>query len=281
MMQKFTSTFLCFLFLGWLVAQPCGTNNSSVCSPPDANLPYGFGDINNIPCAIKGQYYYHTISFKMYETFSFLGQNISVDSIEFVSITNLPCGLCWAANRTEKRYKKNENGCIVFAGTTNDPSGQYKLAITLRAWINNNPQPISVPPNLTDQAGIKLFVRVKNDPQSNCPAVDTSSGFQGNLTANTGCPVSVRDITVPVTDISISPNPMTDNAYVTFQSTASGTATINIFDLAGKTVRSYTLSVKAGNNIDVIHREGMIAGAYFYSLTFNGSSATRHFIITD
>lgn len=270
--------FVSFTSLSLLIAQPCGVTSS--CTPTGGPATGGFGDNNNYPCIVKGEYYEYIVQFKMFEVFNYLGTQ-NVDSVEFVSISNLPCGICWAVNRTDKRYAKNQDGCLQFSGTSNDATGQYKLGLSLKAWINGGGQPITVPAALTEQAGIKLYLRVIANAQSVCPTLDTTSAFQGNLTAATGCTVGVNDMVAQVTELSIVPNPMNTSAQVEFTAINSGIATASVYDLAGKLVQQSVLYVAPGLNSTVLERKQLPAGAYFYALSLNGTTTTKHFFIAD
>src|SRR5688572_21763457 len=157
-MKKIIFTLLFFvtsLTLNNLFAQACA--NPTACSPSGLIFDGGFEHPDSTPCVIQGVAYNHAIQFKMYSMFTFPGVgDVTVDSIEFVSIDNLPCGLCWSVNQTDKRYSADEDGCISIVGTTNDPTGQYKFALVLKAWINGNGPSVpstlvNVPSTLVDQ----------------------------------------------------------------------------------------------------------------------------------
>jgi hypothetical protein len=215
----------------------------------------------------------------MFDQFNFQGQQ-TVDSMEFVSIGNLPCGLCWAVNDADKRYAAFEDGCIKISGTTNDASGQYKLTLSLKAWINGNPVGITVPASLVDQTGIALYLRVKDNAGANCPNVDTASNAN-NLTASASCPVGINDVAENVSEFRILPNPMTNAAVVSFFSEKTETYTLKIADLTGKLIHSEELDVKQGYNTTAVNRNGLPAGMYFLYLTDGKGTITKKFSIAD
>ena len=167
-----------------LSAQYCGTTSSSV--PTGGPLAGGFEDPNTVPCAVQGVAYSHAIQFTMFSSFDFIGHQ-TVDSMEFLSIDNLPCGLCWSVDQADKRYLASEDGCLSITGTTTDFAGQYKFALSLKAWINGSPTPQTIPAQVVDQTGIRLFQRVKTSGGA-CANVDTSV-IGNNLTASLVCPV--------------------------------------------------------------------------------------------
>jgi hypothetical protein len=170
----------------FLSAQYCGSSGPSFCAPTGGPVNSVFDDPNTTPCAVQGTPYSHAIQFTMFSSFNFQGLQ-SVDSIEFVSIDNLPCGMCWSVNQTDKRYTANEDGCLSISGTTLDAIGQYKLAISLKAWINGFANGIPLSANFTDQTlGIRLFLRVKASG-STCVSVDTSASGNNLAATQGGC----------------------------------------------------------------------------------------------
>jgi hypothetical protein len=74
-------------------------------------------------------------------------------------------------------------------------------------------------------------------------------------------------------NVSVYPNPATDQANFVFSAVETGKATIDIYDLAGARVASiYTASVEAGNEYKTTFDAGTLAtGVYTYRLT-NGST---------
>ena len=192
--------------------------NAQACISPTSGVPLGgpaaggFDDPNTTPCVVQGVGYSHDIQFTMYSSFDFLGHQ-NVDSIEFLSIDNLPCGLCWGVDQLDKRYTANEDGFLRIQGTTSDAVGQYKLALTLKVWINGGTTAQTIPANLVDQTGIRVFLRVKTSAGS-CPSVDTSASAT-NLTASVACSPSVS--------VSLGSNQTTCNgSFVTLNPSVSG-----------------------------------------------------------
>ena len=102
---------------------------------------------------------------------------MTVNSIKFDSIQNLPSGLCWSTNAIGDSFSSGQTGVIYISGTTNANSGQYKLNIkvdiTINAIITLRNQDLEV---LSARAGqaTRYFLRVKN-PTDNCPAIDTNA----------------------------------------------------------------------------------------------------------
>lgn len=274
-MKKIFFTLLTSFVAGAGFAQYCGNSGSAICIP-QGSVGSGFQDLNTVPCAERGVAYSSAIEFTMFNTFNFQGQQ-DVDSIEFVSMNNLPCGLCWATNKANNRFVKDEAGCIKISGTTNDPAGQYKFAISLKAWINGGAQAITVPASLTDQTDVKLFIRVK-EVGGSCPNIDLS-GSANNLTASTGCSVGIEEAGFEFANLSIVPNPIVESAIVTFTAETATTATLKITDMNGRTVYTNNMDVNAGVNNTTIQRNNLPAGVYFLNLSSGSKVSTKRFVV--
>lgn len=279
MKKLFTTLFASAYYVGSIVAQACGTNGPGVCTPQGGPAGGGFGDVNTFACAEQGVAYDYSIQFTMFSSFTFQGTQ-SVDSIEFVSLENLPCGLCWAVNEADKRYNANQDGCIRITGTTNDPAGQYKLSFALKAWINGTPVGLNVPASLTEQAGIKLYLRVKAQG-SNCPNADTTSAFQGNLTATTGCPVSVNDVNSVANNVAVFPNPMTTYTTVSFTTEQSENVTVSLVDVTGKILLQQTVETVAGENTTRIEQANLANGVYFIQISNGKSTVSKKLTVNN
>lgn len=264
-------------FCAQLLAQACGS--VPACVPQGGPLSGGFDESSTIPCAVQDSAYNYSAQFTMFTTFNFQGSQ-TVDSIEFVSIDNLPCGLCWSVNKPNKRYVANEDGCLNIRGTTSDPAGQYKLAVAVNAWINNNPSPFPVSATLFDQTDIRIIFRVKT-AAGNCVAVDTAANAPGNLTASISCATGVSDLISEFSSVKITPNPVNANAVVSFVSPKMLSCTMRISDITGKIVASKEIEAKQGANSITIEKNDLPAGVYFLSLTDGKNATTTRFSVTE
>ena len=281
-MKKLIFT-LCILstsvFMMHASAQACGTNGTNACSPLGGPASGGFESPDTTPCAIQATAYNHAIQFTMFAYFDYLGHQ-TVDSIEFVSLENLPCGLCWSVNKTTKRYAANEDGCLNISGTTNDAVGQYKFAISLKAWINGQLTPgLVIPASTVDQTGIRLFLRVKSAGGA-CASTDTSANAT-NLNASLSCPSGINELNSGVSSLSIVPNPMNSEAELSFIAEKNADYTIRITDVTGKEVSVKQLEARTGENHTTIERNNLPAGVYFLSLTDGKNAVTKRFTVTE
>ncbi len=275
----FTLTLVSALFnSSSLFAQAC-PNSPSNCQPAGGPSGGGFEDPNTTTCATQGVAYNEPLEFTMFSVFEFLGTQ-NVDSIEFLTFDNLPCGLCWAVDQADKRYAKGEDGCLSISGTTNDAAGQYKLAVSLKAWINGNAQPQTIPAQLVDQTGLKILIRVKTS-SGTCVTVDTSANAN-NLTANpANCNTGVNEATADFTSLQLQPNPLTTQGILSFLATREAVYSVRIADVTGKVVSQKIIEVKVGTNSTSVERNNLPAGVYFLLLTDGKTSSTLRFSISE
>jgi hypothetical protein len=247
------------------------TSGPTACVPNGSVVGPGFEDPSSIPCIVDGIAYDSVMQFNMYNTFNFQGHQ-TVDSIEFVSISSLPTGICWATCHSNNRFVAGESGCLILKGTTTASPGQYKMALSIKAWINGGSTGNVIPPYLVDQAGVKLWIRVKAQGGS-CPNVDTS---QGSF-LYTG----ISEVENNVFEMNIAPNPMTSNSELSFTAEGTGFYTIRMTDMTGRVISTKQIEAKAGLNTTVVERNGLPAGIYFISLSNGQAASTRRFSIAD
>lgn len=260
-----------------LCAQECAV--PSTCTPSGLLLDNGFEDPNVTQCVEQGVPYNYAIQFKMFTIFNFAGVQ-QVDSIQFEGIDNLPCGLCWSVNKANKRYVADEDGCINISGTSSDAAGQYKLQLTLKAWINGATTGLTVPYNTVDSTGIKILLRVKA-AGGTCVNADTSASAN-NLTAATTCPpVGINELAQNISSLNIVPNPMNTNGVLSFFSEKNGDYTIRISDVTGKIISSKEVEVHIGANSFDIEQNNLSRGIYFLTLSNGKDVVTKRFSVTE
>lgn len=280
-MNKIFYILLIFAFSGifnFIAAQHCSSPSGSfVCNATGGPVGGGFENPDSVPCVIQGVPYDTTIQLTMYSQFFAEGSEQTVDSIEFVSIENLPCGLCWSSNSANNRFSANEYGCIRIQGTTSDSSGQYQLSITLDAWINGSSLTFPVPPAQVTSSGIKMYVRVQM-PSGSCTPVDTSSSAP-SMTAS--CVTAISELNAIVPNFSIFPNPINSTATLTFTSQRNTRYTLNITDLTGRLISTSEVTATAGQNKLAIERGAKAAGVYFVSLSDGRYSVTNRFTVLE
>lgn len=281
-MRKLTFTLsiiASFFISGSLHGQACAGGPSN-CQPAGGPQGGGFEDPSTTTCATQNVAYNEPIQFTMFSVFEFLGTQ-DVDSIEFSAIDNLPCGLCWSVDQADKRYSAGEDGCLNISGTTNDAVGQYKLGLSLKAWINHQQAAQNIPASLVDQTGVKILLRVKS-AAGNCVTIDTSAAAN-NLTANpANCiGIGINETVAEFTGVQLIPNPVNSEATLSFVSAKAAVYTTRIADVTGKVVSEKTIEVKAGANSTKIERNGLPAGVYFLLLTDGKANTTQRFSFSE
>lgn len=167
-MKTLVLAILTLTSVSLLNAQYCGFSGPSICSPSGTlTLPGLSPSSENLPPLINGYPSSTVIQFKNFDTFVFSGQNVTVSSLSFDTIEDLPPGLCWSTNKTNNTFANQEDGCLSFNGTVCAPPGQYKLYMVVTANIG-----VPIQTN-ADAAGMRYFLRVKNAPDNTIP-VDTN-----------------------------------------------------------------------------------------------------------
>jgi hypothetical protein len=263
--------------LNFASAQSCGSSGIYPCNSTNYPDSGGFEAPDSIPCVIQGEAYDTTIQLTMFTTFFAAGANQEVDSIQFLSIDNLPCGLCWATNNASDRFSSGEHGCIRISGTTNDPVGRYKLQIKLEAWINHISGGIVTYPFTVDQSGIRMFLRVQSS-SGNCTPVDTSEAFAGDTAT---CVTSIAVLNDNAPGFSIFPNPSNGNTTVSFIAEKEARYAIKLNDVTGRLISTSEIEALPGTNNVVIEKRTRGPGVYFLSVTGGNSVITQKFSIVE
>jgi len=177
---------------------PCGNSGSTVCNAGTALSYSGFEFYDNLECFENGVTNDVVVRFKSYNDWTLTGVGLmTIYHLKIDSIQNLPCGLCWATNKSNNVFAGGEQGCIKISGTTFDQVGQYKLKFFIRVQLtpgNYNPQALVELPggftyNENDIPNARSYIRVKS-VNSTCINVDTTGTNHPNLTTSVLCQVS-------------------------------------------------------------------------------------------
>lgn len=249
---------------GSVATETPNTSVTTILSPSSADLP----------CAVQGEAYYEVITFKVpYQNFPSPIGPVDIDSLEWVSIDNLPCGLCWKLDRSSQLYGHDNYGVIVISGTTSDVVGQYDLVIRLRAKLETETQ---WEPEIyeSDIAGITLSMRVAASSNS-CAPYSTNPGRHAS------CVTGIDEVNTAVHALSVVPNPVNTTATVNFDSEKSADYTLFVTDILGKQLLNKTVKAVAGSNTTTIERNNIPQGIYFVNITDGKSTVTRKFVIAD
>ena len=273
-------------------AQYCG---SSQVSFPACGFQVdpGFGDYNSFPCITRGQCDSLIIPFNVYSSFTAQGNTITIVKMQFNSMDSLPCGLCWSTstsvdpNNMPNEFNANESGCIKIVGFTNDPAGSYLLNITLNVVTPGTCSPTDTTffvQGINSQAGgVSIWIKVV-DPGNQCPdTVDQTLLRHPSTSCNTiTCPITgINELPKALTNLSIQPNPVTNQATVSFTSLTGGPQQISITDVLGREVYKTTMTAKSGTNETTIKRNNMPTGVYILYVGNEQGTATKKFVIED
>jgi hypothetical protein len=166
-MKKIIFLFL-VLFAKVSFAQYCGYSSPNICSPTSTLTSPGISDFHTFPYVHDSLPYSEVMEIYFPGTVSAAGLNVHVDSVRIDSITNLPCGLCWAANDSSFTYPGLGRACVKLSGTTYDTAGAYRLNLYGMAYTSFGafPGDLSV-------AGLNFFLHVVGK-NAGCTAIDTS-----------------------------------------------------------------------------------------------------------
>ena len=174
MKTLFLSVFiLIFLLSNKAYSQACSTGTAYQCDLSLADNLNGFQSADILPCIVKGQFTETVVPFKVFQTLTFNNTTDSIYQMKIESVGNLPCGLCWASSSISNTFAKNQTGCLIIKGITNDVSGQYKLNVVLSFATNNsgsfNQQNKNLQNVVNNTAQIILIVLGSDDT---CPAIN-------------------------------------------------------------------------------------------------------------
>jgi|GEM_PF-1640085 len=160
----------------------------------------------------------------------------AVTRVEVVSVDGVPPGMTTAASDTPSEWTEGESGCFLLSGT---PTTVGEYDVTFNVILD-----IKYVVNLTGNVG--TFTTPQAAP------VPYSMRVLNNA--------SIEDFST--VGLNLFPNPANDMFSVSYPSTGSDMATINVTDMSGKTVYAANKSISAqGGNIQ-IGTDGLANGMY-------------------
>jgi Secretion system C-terminal sorting domain/Reeler domain len=116
-------------------------------------------------------------------------------------------------------------------------------------------------------------------------AVNNSKNFSGDspttpiaVSLTEGKGVAANALPYWATEVSISPNPALEMAYVTVISNEATNATIQLYDLQGKSLQSTTIQITIGKNYIPLNINDLSKGMYFMNLESEKTTTTRRFV---
>lgn len=156
------------------------TSGPAVCVPTGTYEGNGIESSFVLSCVQQNVATDITISFACIAPgFVIGGQTVdTIYSMKIESITGLPCGLCWASNKTEDIVFEGDEGCIRVVGTTNDAEGQYLLTVivSLDTEGNNTFNYTGIAYNTVVASNNRFVLRVVN-PLNECLPLNMNSSF--------------------------------------------------------------------------------------------------------
>jgi hypothetical protein len=192
------------------------------------------------------------------------------------SIGNLPAGICWVSNSPDNTFAGGQNGLIYLEGQTYGSAGQYKMQVFIHATTSVTTIPFST---LESVAGLRYYLRV-TCPGGACEAVDTVGGKDSLfIPYSQVCGVGIHEVNTGIAELSISPNPFTSSAIVSFNSEREGTFVLRIYDLPGHVISAREVKAVYGTNELSIDRNGLSSGIYVLSISDGVSSVNNKLII--
>ena len=125
--------------------------------------------------------------------------------------------------------------------------------------------------------GVSLWIKVI-DAGSQCPDTVDQTLLRHPSTL---CPIGISEVSKTLTNLSLHPNPVTNEAKVSFTSLTGGPQQISITDVLGREVYRTTVTARAGANETMIKKNNMPAGVYILYVGNEQSTATKEFVIED
>lgn len=291
-MKKLSFTLLSAILISagaFAQSLPCGNSGAAVCTPENL-AQNGFEHPDSIECFESGVAGEVVVNFKNFTNLVIPGTGpVTVYYLRIDSILNLPCGICWATNKSNNVFAGGEQACIKFTGTTTDQVGQYKLKLVLKAQITQgpyNPQALVDPPGGLEAyentvPNTKLYAKVKANGSSTCAAVDTSASADNKVGNPANCATGISELNAAINSIKIIPSNVSSSAMVSFLSTESAEVKAFVTDIAGRVVWSKDIAATTGYNSFAFDRSGVSAGLYLMNVSVGGKNYSKRFNITE
>jgi hypothetical protein len=90
--------------------------------------------------------------------------------------------------------------------------------------------------------------------------------------------VSANELPTWATEVSLTPNPVNDFAFLAINANENKTISLQIFNIEGKVMSNQDITVSAGNNNIPLEINGLERGVYLLSLKNNNDLVTRKFV---
>lgn len=107
--------------------------------------------------------------------------------------------------------------------------------------------------------------------------------YNVNITGNAAFGFNAINTSTPteaVEGIVLYPNPAKDNLSVEFTSAVEGNSLVNVFNIVGQKVMTYSVSVIDGLNTSSLNTSDLISGIYVFEIELNGKTTREKFVIS-
>lgn len=165
-----------------------------------------------------------------------------LDYIKITSVNGLPSGITYQCVPSTCQFENNTTGCVLISGTTTDPAGVSNLTVTADVRIGAGLAGFTLPytfPDTTIAPGCYLFVVAE--------------------------PVGINEAYSH--DISCKPNPVQNNATISFENGNATTANLSIVNLNGQIVKTENFNTQNGRNTYTFDVSDLSNGVYYYTVT--------------
>lgn len=176
-----------------------------------------------------------------------------------VFITN-DCGSIWAQRKTLKGDNLNDQT----ASSSWEPTSQddwitvHMSNVTSSYWVDN----------------FRVKFQFEADNGNNF-FLDDINIYQGDETND---PLSVEENSL-INDFTVFPNPANNEANIKFSVENNQTASVELVNMVGQTVKSTVVQAQTGQNLVVMPTTELEAGVYMVRVTVNGSQQVQRLVI--
>ncbi len=204
-----------------------------------------------IPTAYATVPYNHTIHVRVPADTIVMGTNLPIDSIGVDSITGLPPSFSYATNSPNDYWIGGTFGCFIVQGTpTQSDTGVYKMIMHTKIFLGHNA-------NNT----------ILYDAEFDFVILDSSMVGFGD--------VNLEEFIVRQN----APNPFDEITTIRFNSPQVDKYTFEVYDIAGKLVRSEDIYASQGLNYIVFQKGDLPSGLYIYKLSSEKYNVRKRMII--
>lgn len=182
-MNKITAIWLLYCLCFQASGQHCAINRINI-NPVAASVPGFLPSPAALACSVVDSFTQDTLYFRNYDTIYFGSYAVSIDSVRFDSISNLPPGLCWASSSASNTIAGGSSGSFLIQGIAGGPPGQYKAKIIVDAWTNFG---LFSNQDAESLVGLRYYFRLRC-AQDSCRSVDSINGMSRSFIAYTACP---------------------------------------------------------------------------------------------